>query len=339
MKSRILITSVFCRGLDKDDLATMIQRIIRGRINNVTQVIVCAARRGQHRAPSMYRARKGAASVGYGIFCPATGYRSAGSLSPQCSIFTAECCAIKEALTYIESLDNKKFVIVSDSLSATISIQSPGAGRKVSALILDIKERLASYANNNLDKKVSLLWIPSHMGIVGNEVVDAVAKEATKNQPPDPAFIPSSDLSESFALEAKNNSNIKNMVESRERGKQYFEEFYSTCSTPWFSNVKIPRRHIVMINRMRANHTCLAESLERKNIISDAGCRCGCDKETLNHILWDCRLYQTQRKVLLERLKRIGLFSPLKVEHLIARPNIEACTMLCDFFIGLGVLV
>ncbi|CAB0041508.1 unnamed protein product [Trichogramma brassicae] len=32
---------------------------------------------------------KEAASVGYGIFCPATGHRGAGSLSPQCSIFTA----------------------------------------------------------------------------------------------------------------------------------------------------------------------------------------------------------------------------------------------------------
>ncbi|CAB0029393.1 unnamed protein product [Trichogramma brassicae] len=220
----------------------------------------------------------------------------------------------------------------------TLPVYTDGsAGRQKSiSTNLGHKERLASYENNNPGKKVSLLWIPSHIGIVGNEVVDAVAKEATRNQPPNPAFAPFSDLSENFALEAKNNSNDKNMDEGRDKGKQYFEEFYSTRSTPWFSNVNLPRRHIVMINRMRANHTCLAESLERKNIIPDSRCRCGYEKENLNHILWDCRLYQTQRKVLLEKLKKIGLFPPLNVERLIACPTIEACTILCDYFIGLG---
>ncbi|KAL7287228.1 hypothetical protein TKK_0018658 [Trichogramma kaykai] len=150
---------------------------------------------------------------------------------------------------------------------------------------------------------------PDHALCERLEAEQTLPEEATKNQPPDPAFIPFSDLSESFALEAKNNSNIKNMDESREKGKQYFEEFYSTRSTPWFFNVKMPWRHIFMINRMRANHTCLTE------------------------------LYQTQRKVLLERLKRIGLFPQLKVERLISRPNIETCIMLCHFFTGLGVRV
>ncbi|KAL7287229.1 hypothetical protein TKK_0018658 [Trichogramma kaykai] len=82
---------------------------------------------------------------------------------------------------------------------------------------------------------------PDHALCERLEAEQTLPEEATKNQPPDPAFIPFSDLSESFALEAKNNSNIKNMDESREKGKQYFEEFYSTRSTPWFFNLKVER--------------------------------------------------------------------------------------------------
>ncbi|CAB0038545.1 unnamed protein product [Trichogramma brassicae] len=44
-----------------------------------------------------------------------------------------------------------------------------------------------------------------------------------------------------------------------------------------------------MMNRMRVNHTCLAESLERKNIISDPRCRCGCEEESLNHVSVELR--------------------------------------------------
>ncbi|CAB0030473.1 unnamed protein product [Trichogramma brassicae] len=57
-----------------------------------------------------------------------------------------------------------------------------------------------------------------------------------------------------------------------------------------------------MANRMRANHTCLAESLERKNIISDPRCRCGCEEESLNHVLWNCGLLEPQREAMMERL-------------------------------------
>uniref|UniRef100_A0ABD2XAQ5 Reverse transcriptase zinc-binding domain-containing protein n=1 Tax=Trichogramma kaykai TaxID=54128 RepID=A0ABD2XAQ5_9HYME len=86
-----------------------------------------------------------------------------------------------------------------------------------------------------------------------------------------------------------------------------------------------------MINRMRANHTCLAESLERKNIISDPRCRCGCEEESLNHVLWNCGRLEPQREVMMERLKKMKLFPPFNAESLLARPNIAACKIICCF--------
>ncbi|CAB0044056.1 unnamed protein product, partial [Trichogramma brassicae] len=76
---------------------------------------------------------------------------------------------------------------------------------------------------------------------------------------------------------------------------------------------------------MRSNHHGLAESLYRKNIIADKTCKCGHFEEELNHVLWSCELYQTQRRKLLDKLRLLGHPPPLNVESLIARPNIEAC--------------
>ncbi|KAL7297487.1 hypothetical protein TKK_0009853 [Trichogramma kaykai] len=67
---------------------------------------------------------KGAPSVGYAFYCPKDEKRTAGSLSPSSSIFTAECNAIIGALEYIAGLNGDKFVIVSDSLSALLGVGS-----------------------------------------------------------------------------------------------------------------------------------------------------------------------------------------------------------------------
>ncbi|KAL7293856.1 hypothetical protein TKK_0012911 [Trichogramma kaykai] len=78
-------------------------------------------------------------------------------------------------------------------------------------------------------------------------------------------------------------------------------------------------------------------SLYRKNIIADKTCKCGHFEEELNHVLWSCELYQTQRRKLLEGLRTIGQQLPLNVESLIARPNIEARWLLCQFFWECGL--
>ncbi|CAB0043249.1 unnamed protein product [Trichogramma brassicae] len=94
-----------------------------------------------------------------------------------------------------------------------------------------------------------------------------------------------------------------------------------------------------MMNRMRVNHTCLAESLERKNIISDPRCRCGCEEESLNHVLWNCGLLEPQREAMMERLKKMQLFPPYNAESLLARPNIAACKIISGFLDSCGIRV
>lgn len=81
-------------------------------------------------------------------------------------IFTAELTAINEALTYaIEQ--NCKTLICTDSLSVVNALSKNKKG-----LYNNILMRPCSY------QQVTLLWIPSHIGIPGNENADLAAKQA-----------------------------------------------------------------------------------------------------------------------------------------------------------------
>ncbi|KAL7296976.1 hypothetical protein TKK_0009413 [Trichogramma kaykai] len=147
-----------------------------------------------------------------------------------------------------------------------------------------------------------------------------------------PGRVDFSDLEAEFLLEARRNTANKNISDGQVKGRKYFDLFYDNRSVPWFSNVNLPRKIVAMVCRMRADHTSLAESLERKNIIRDPRCRCG-HEENLNHVLWGCSLYEEQRGTLLRDLERRGLLTrPPCVESFIASPNLEACLAICRFF-------
>ena len=71
---------------------------------------------------------------------------------------------------------HKKFVIYSDSKSA---IQSLNKFKSPQPLIQDAQEWL--FRIHCKFKSVSFCWVPSHVGIKGNEIADREAKNAVLN--------------------------------------------------------------------------------------------------------------------------------------------------------------
>ncbi|KAL7304011.1 hypothetical protein TKK_0003482 [Trichogramma kaykai] len=180
---------------------------------------------------------------------------------------------------------------MSDSLSALMSLQSSNISVKTNHVILDIKERFTALFYGS----VSLAWIPSHIGIEGNEAVDALARAATVSPPVVSPPVNFTDLAESFRRDCFTNTIVKCEVDGLYKGKIYFDLFHRyDKSTPWFTGKNLPRSMIVTINRIRSSHHSRAESLHRKNIISDPGCACGSGEESLNHVLWNCGRFERQ---------------------------------------------
>ena len=92
-------------------------------------------------------------------------------LPDKTSIFTAEMEALVSALRYIKVSESNKFVIFCDSKSALQALLS----KWVHPSVLFILKFLIDFHAKH--KTVVFCWLPSHMGISGNEKADAAALE------------------------------------------------------------------------------------------------------------------------------------------------------------------
>ncbi|MGE5863307.1 MAG: ribonuclease H family protein [Nitrososphaerales archaeon] len=119
--------------------------------------------------------------VGIGCYCPQFKVEISHRLTDNISICAGEMYAIKTAIASYTSLINEDseaippLVIFSDSLSAIKSIKTKDNSSRPD-IIKDIYQQIET-----IERKVTLVWIPSHVGILGNETVDKLANKATEN--------------------------------------------------------------------------------------------------------------------------------------------------------------
>jgi hypothetical protein len=71
---------------------------------------------------------------------------------------------------------------------------------------------------------------------------------------------------------------------------------------PWFHGVKADRPFIRVVSRLMSNHTWVKSRLNRIKIVAEAVCGCREDYETVDHILWSCFPYETERMQLKSKL-------------------------------------
>ena len=94
------------------------------------------------------------------------------------SISTAEAKAVDLALDFIRTCDaNNKFIIFSDSLSVLKAMNHTSSKNPQIQKLLEKCHELLT------NKKIVLCWIPSHIGIQGNEMVDKQANTSLSLEP------------------------------------------------------------------------------------------------------------------------------------------------------------
>jgi ribonuclease HI len=114
--------------------------------------------------------------IGIGIYVPKLQVSINHKLPDNLSIFTAEMMAILTALEKISENPPKMVTIFTDSLSSIQALRRPSQCNRP-----DIAEKILCTSTNlhGSGCKVKLAWIPSHLGIKGNEKAD---KEANKGR-------------------------------------------------------------------------------------------------------------------------------------------------------------
>ncbi|CAF2078564.1 unnamed protein product, partial [Rotaria magnacalcarata] len=121
--------------------------------------------------------------VGAAIYIPSRSITVNWQLNAQHSIVAAELFAIKQAMQWIwegysSYEESSQFVILSDSLSSLMIIQklSLTTYRQLVTTIHSLMLKL-----NSKGIIVALQHVPAHCGVRGNEIVDAAAKMAYRN--------------------------------------------------------------------------------------------------------------------------------------------------------------
>lgn len=92
-------------------------------------------------------------------------------------IFIAEVVAITKGIQKYEEKDTKKdnILILTDSMSAIKNIENNEITTYKNTYIMEARKRIYEIKKRK-NRKVILAWIPAHIGITGNEIVDHSAK-------------------------------------------------------------------------------------------------------------------------------------------------------------------
>ncbi|KAL7301118.1 hypothetical protein TKK_0006094 [Trichogramma kaykai] len=252
--------------------------------------------------------KEGAENVGLAMLCPQFNSHQQYKIDYKSSIFTAESLAILIAIGYILSNNMKEAVIYTDSLSDLTAIDnySPIKKTDTSYIILDVISLL--YLAKNKGINIRLMWIPAHVKITYNEAVDTLAKEAADTGTQLGFDLHHTDLNEEITKIINQENKQQLLNEATFKGIHFFTNYYKdTKNKPWFAKSKYDRFHITTINRLRANHHSLAESLHRKNIVDSQNCQCGFEIQDIDHIHFECPLYSTERKSFKAQLKNYAI--------------------------------
>ncbi|KAI5721502.1 hypothetical protein M8J77_021610 [Diaphorina citri] len=209
-------------------------------------------------------------------------------LNPLLSICNAELMAILYTVYFIlanclSEVRNSSFLLCTDSLSALQSLQDIFSPNPVSS---EIRKLLHE---NKHTLNLCFMWIPSHVGIHGNDKADLLAKETLYSTSPAIDKIPIQDFK--HILKRKIMSSWHEDWEYLIGNKL---RLIKEENKPWHPPQTFSRRDQVTLTRLRIGHTNLTHvHLMRKEQPPECNvCQCNL---TVKHILKDCCKYQNIR--------------------------------------------
>ena len=197
-------------------------------------------------------------------------------LPSNASIFTSEIRAIDLALDVVSESEDDYFIIFSDSLSVLLSLHNMKVDNP---LILKLLEKLHHLSCAH--KTIYLCWIPSHIGIRGNEAVDMAAKESL-NLDITNSQVPYTDLK----------CHINHFISNK------WQERWSSCPDnklfkikpilgEWPPGFRNSRKEEIVLSRLRIGHTYFSHSyiLRQEDPPECTACQ---EIYSVRHVLIDC---------------------------------------------------
>ena len=237
----------------------------------------------------------GSGRAGCGFYVERDDFRNGLSLQLFTSVLSVELFAILKAVQYAGRVGLSRVLVLTDSWRVLTSLRDCTAASVGSYLVYKIAYELAGLRDSG--GGVEFMWVPGHVGIVGNEVADRVAGVA-RELPYDIRFgLPFCDLYDPIGRDY--DSWVRLLWPYTGFGGascvRYFNRVAFKSDRPWFSRVRAPRRSICLITRLRTGHVCTGDHFRRMGWDLKAGCSCGAPLCDLVHVLHACPLLAESR--------------------------------------------
>lgn len=232
-------------------------------------------------------------SVASGMFDPSKMIGTSWKVHPDHTVLAAELFAILNAILYIEREDHSRWIIFTDSLNSLQVLQNDSDTYKETAD--KIKKKIISLQGN---KTIIIHWVKAHAGVVGNEIADKVANLGHDLLKSTLYKLHLEEIISSLyrGMKDKWQNQWTYLVNTTGKGRHLFEiRDGEQKQTPVDTG---RRRTDVAIFRLRLGHAGLNSYLFNIRMSDTDLCpSCGV-RETIEHYLLDCNLYDYQRGLL-----------------------------------------
>ena len=237
--------------------------------------------------------------VGSAFCVPSLGVEQSIRISDDLTVYTAELIAIKYALMWIKTAPVNRYVIFSDSLSALQSLEAgrcasrPNTLQQIIEVLSDVNQR----------SEVVMAWVPSHVGIKGNERADQLAKNATEKLTIDDNV--AQEMKEAYSDVSKHiGKHWQKQYDDSNTGSAYRLLEPTTSKKIKYSNKE--RDKEVTITRLRLGKCRLNYYLYKIGCHDSGLCDACGEPETIEHLLLHCTKYNLGDDIKL-RCKRINI--------------------------------
>lgn len=233
--------------------------------------------------------------VGIGIYLQKTQEQICFKINQSVSIKTAEIVAIMSAIKLLLRMEERNFIIYTDSLSSCIALRNTihkSSDKYYENVIMQI-------ANQHQECSITIQWVPAHIGIAGNETADLLAKSAIENTSNAIAInikIPVGDARRLIKKTINDEWTASYKESAQHKGKHYAEIVKSPPLKNWFCQSKLKAGAIRQINRLRAGHSFDKKYMKTIRLIPSDYCETCQTTENATHIISNCAKFNIIRR-------------------------------------------
>lgn len=223
-----------------------------------------------------------------GVYIEFSKTRIAEKLQNPTSIMTAELLAIQKATELLEQMEVMNAVIFTDSKSSCETLLRSKNAKYRSVPEEEILQRCSRF-------RIAVQWIPSHVGLGGNEIADTLAKEGLNRE----QVVDNKILLDDAYLQLKEismkESNDWYSEYSQEKGKKFFAIQDTFQAKPWFHKTTLNKDEVRTLNRILAGHDYSKYWLHKMKIEEDECCYLCQEPETAEHLILHCPRFNNSR--------------------------------------------